>query len=804
MADPVFDITKCDIATVFPVPQGDWFERLSVPQSPQAIDDCIQGPIQMPDPEPPCPTLLPNEITSDVAFTCGTQGVTRFTIEQGLCCDFTFDIQISIPCPQFPDSALQIAPKTLVPYGSECVRWQFIPYACDEDEGDVGDRGCGFDFAIEVDFPYPQLPQKSVSIDGDWGSVQLSFWITDPYGFDFDLTGNFDIPQLPIKTESVTEDWGDLYVNFVVTEPYGFDFDIDINVNIPCPQFPYDAEADTNIVPVGEQRASIGVRPREKVKPDMLNLLYQNHAWLECDSTAYLSDPDYEFEVGCWVQLRAPARTKQVLMSKWDADDGFEWELTCEGDGTGNYNYFKFRCIVGGSEYSIDSQPYHTPLHACHLVRAWHDLDHGQIGMSLNNMYALPVSVVGSVAQTAAPFRIGASKEVEGYVYCDSKIGGAYFRRQVTSLTEFGQLYNDGQILLWDSWTATTLVDNLISHWSFDDGPFFNEFTAHDDLDRHHLYALPQGHGIETVKSSCPAVQPSGAVKDCEYEFAMEVDFPCPQFPAATVTATSRTVDPLSKWAAITFTSAGECGFDVDFDIDFPCVRLPEERVDAVVYSTPKGTEYAWIKFTQDEEGECIFDVDMEIAFPCPQFPVGPIYALTHRVSPGLEQAWISFLQDPYYGDCNRFSVEFEVDFPFPQEAGDGTGYKLAIMPCGKENVGLFCSEMPTPHFMDYVEVTLPPGHVKANVPIDEKFLQVCEPDSVICTAYTTDLPIPVGTTVKSGYLRVRRRVEDCSDAVTVVVTLSGVRHGQQGLRFPKFSTEQMERNNAFWSNAYV
>ncbi len=848
MTEPVFDIRKCSIETVFPISTEDWFERLAVPQSPQAIDDCADEPIQMPDPDPPCPTLLPNEGTSSVNFGCAPHGETRFTIAQGDCCDFTFDFLVSVPCPQFPDSRLREAPWRNVPYGLQQLRWRFKPYACNEDDGDMGERGCGFDFDIEIDFPCPQLPQKVVTTSGTWGSIQLSVWVTEPYGFDFDLDSNFDIPcpqipgtvygdclvkhlgeeyanitftrgddcsfdvnlevgfpfpQIPIKTDYITEDWGDVTLNFTVTDPYGFDFDIDANVNIPCPQFPYDAEAETTIVPLGSERASIGVRPREKSAPFMLNLVYQNESWLECASNANLTATESSFEVGCWVQLRAPSRKRQVLMSKWDSDTGYEWELICEGDGTG-YNYFRFRCVIGGTEYSVDSRGYNTPLHACHLVRAWHDIRNDSIGLAVDEMYSTPVSVTGTRASSSAPFRIGADKDLGVYHFCDSKVGGAYFYSRAVPTGDAALIYNSGQVRPWPKWLGTALTANIVSHWSFDDGPYANSMTASDDIGTNDLQAMPANHGIETVKSSCPAMQANGAIKNCEYEFAMEVDFPCPQFPSEVVTATTRTVDPVNKWAAITFTAAEECGFDIDFDIDFPCVRLPAEQIDAVVYSTPKGTEHAWIKFTQDEEGECIFDVDMEIAFPCPVFPSGKVYALTRRVTPGLEQAWIEFLQDPYHADCNRFDVQFEVDFPFPQDAGDGTGYKLAIMPCGTENVGLFCSEMPTPYFMDYVEATLPPGETKIDVPIDEKFMRVCEPGSVRCTAYTADLPIPVGTVVKSGYLRVRRRSEDCTDAVTVLATVSGVRRGRRGLRFPNFSQEQMERNNAFWTKAYV
>ena len=54
---PVFDITKCDVEQIYPIPDPPWLNDDRVPQGPPDIDDCFPEPVLVPDPEFPCPDL---------------------------------------------------------------------------------------------------------------------------------------------------------------------------------------------------------------------------------------------------------------------------------------------------------------------------------------------------------------------------------------------------------------------------------------------------------------------------------------------------------------------------------------------------------------------------------------------------------------------------------------------------------------------------------------------------------------------------------------------------------------------------
>ena len=53
--NPVFDIHKCQVPCIFPVPQGTWGD-FWLPQSPQAIYDFEYTPVPI-APDVPCPTI---------------------------------------------------------------------------------------------------------------------------------------------------------------------------------------------------------------------------------------------------------------------------------------------------------------------------------------------------------------------------------------------------------------------------------------------------------------------------------------------------------------------------------------------------------------------------------------------------------------------------------------------------------------------------------------------------------------------------------------------------------------------------
>ena len=83
--------------------------------------------------------------------------------------------------------------------------------------------------------------------------------------------------------------------------------------------------------------------------------------------------------------------------------------------------------------------------------------------------------------------------------------------------------------------------------------------------------------------------------------------------------------------------------------------------------------------------------------------------------------------------------------------------------------------------------------------PIDCRFIEVCSPGTIDVISVTSPLPSLIGAAVDHDQLIVRIPGDL---PPYVIVTLSGIRAGHQGFRFPRKTRDQMLRNNAFWSSA--
>ena len=132
-----------------------------------------------------------------------------------------------------------------------------------------------------------------------------------------------------------------------------------------------------------------------------------------------------------------------------------------------------------------------------------------------------------------------------------------------------------------------------------------------------------------------------------------------------------------------------------------------------------------------------------------------------------------------------------------PQGSPGMPGMKMAIVPCQGEHVALFCVESPDVRFEDVVRVPIT-GAVTI-LSIDPMFIEVCEPDSIDVISIASPVPALVGAVVERDQLVVRISGDL---PPFVIVTLSGIRAGDKGLRFPRKTRNQMLRNNAFLSTA--
>lgn len=113
----------------------------------------------------------------------------------------------------------------------------------------------------------------------------------------------------------------------------------------------------------------------------------------------------------------------------------------------------------------------------------------------------------------------------------------------------------------------------------------------------------------------------------------------------------------------------------------------------------------------------------------------------------------------------------------------------------------LFIAEMPEVRFDDVMTASV--GEDETRLPIDPKFLEVCELGSVQVCGCVPDLPIPVGAVVENDTVRVRLGVRSDDRSVNLVIRLTGVRKGFTSQRFPNRTEEQFVANEAFIRSAY-
>ncbi|RCS49485.1 hypothetical protein DTL42_13250 [Bremerella cremea] len=107
---------------------------------------------------------------------------------------------------------------------------------------------------------------------------------------------------------------------------------------------------------------------------------------------------------------------------------------------------------------------------------------------------------------------------------------------------------------------------------------------------------------------------------------------------------------------------------------------------------------------------------------------------------------------------------------------------------------------MPEVRFDDVMEVCT--NRAVTEVPIDPKYVEVCEPNSIRVCGAVPNLPVFVGASVSRGTLVIRLD-KPSDEKVTISVRLTGIRRGFENKRFPNRSREQFEANERFIRSAY-
>tara|TARA_R110002020_G_scaffold34539_2_gene104972 strand:+ start:2448 stop:3704 length:1257 start_codon:yes stop_codon:yes gene_type:complete len=124
---------------------------------------------------------------------------------------------------------------------------------------------------------------------------------------------------------------------------------------------------------------------------------------------------------------------------------------------------------------------------------------------------------------------------------------------------------------------------------------------------------------------------------------------------------------------------------------------------------------------------------------------------------------------------------------------------KSAIVPAGFSETSyaaLFSLESPEVRFEDTLEIFVWKG--TSVIPIDSKFIEVCEPGSLKVCSICPSIAAVIGGRVEGAQIIVDSK-EDC----TAVIRITGVRKGFKNVRFPSRSEEQFEANEKFLKSAH-
>lgn len=212
--DPLaFDTERCEVEAITRIPPC---ENLlidpTVPEPPPEITDCEHS-IESLAPEPPCPTLATDEEDNIINYG-GTfednPPAVRFEITPGGCCDFTFNIEIDIPCPDIEPEYPEIVEVPFIEGPSE-LRFGFVKNL----------ETCDFDLTIDLDIHCPEmLPPED-----------------DP-----------EIKPIPFLAPG---EEGQLTYYFVKVDDC--DYELVIDIEIPCPEFTLGIDVDVTTLPPGSQ-----------------------------------------------------------------------------------------------------------------------------------------------------------------------------------------------------------------------------------------------------------------------------------------------------------------------------------------------------------------------------------------------------------------------------------------------------------------------------------------------------------------------------------------------------------------------
>lgn len=128
-------------------------------------------------------------------------------------------------------------------------------------------------------------------------------------------------------------------------------------------------------------------------------------------------------------------------------------------------------------------------------------------------------------------------------------------------------------------------------------------------------------------------------------------------------------------------------------------------------------------------------------------------------------------------------------------------GPKLAIVESCGEVVGLHVVEQPSMQFIEIMDWKIRAGQRVATVVIHPRFLAAVHRESILVTAATPHRSALVGCSIVGNCILIKTARKQAQD-LTGTATISAAPNHIERRRFPKFTQEQKERNDAFWRSA--
>lgn len=131
-------------------------------------------------------------------------------------------------------------------------------------------------------------------------------------------------------------------------------------------------------------------------------------------------------------------------------------------------------------------------------------------------------------------------------------------------------------------------------------------------------------------------------------------------------------------------------------------------------------------------------------------------------------------------------------------------GAKLAIVESAGQCVAFHVAESPRCLWLDHLHVQIPAHRCRVEIPLDRTWLECLDAHEGV---EILSVQIDGSTDKVSAHLEAARIILHSTIAAKrpriAHITVAGIARDHAGLRFPEFTREQLQRNQAFWSSAF-